>query len=309
MRKLCILVVLLMVCLFTFSCQNYQHLAELYAVSIKIDSHGFKNLDLTKYDMFSMNETRYDNSNIAKQKQEIILNNTFTLSYLYSISSGIDSYNLDYYYDSILDCQIAYSTLTGKISQIDFQNATGTSISYEQSVTNFDNYFLWLKSVINEIVEVHVDDYTFVCRSHYLDGTAENSSISSLSDTNSQVDFYYFEFAKYVGKYKSAERVSLIARPDGSLKSIAYFNIPYNNLENIIIKEKTLDQTIEKAVHEIFSSNYTVKSMIWQYYKGNPYLMCTVEITNVDFVGEEVKGLIILLIDPTKVQSINCDTT
>ena len=280
---------------------NQQEQIELYTVLINKESLSVTNLDLSKYDGFSLRGDQYINTKAPGEKNETILNNNYILNYLYSVSSSVYDENLDYYYDNSLDCQVAYSSLTGKVSKIMSQDLTGKIIAYEKSTLEEDSYFLWLKDVINNTFNINTAPYSFSCRTYFTDGSVEDSFVSSQTIVESQVDFYYFEYAKYIGEYRSAEVIKLIANPDGSIQSMIHSEVPYQTFEKIIVDEEKLNQTIEKTVSEIYSSkyaikSYAVKSMVWMYYKDTPYLMCGVEIISTCSTGEEMGSSIILAV-------------
>ena len=150
---------------------------------------------------------------------------------------------------------------------------------------------------------IDVNNYTLNCATYYVDGTSDKTFVPSSTSKEKQVDFYYFEYAKYIGNYKSSEIVKVISQPDGSLKSLIHLEFPNYNFEELSISEDKLNQTIEKTVYDICASkytvkNYTVKSMLWQVYEGTPYLMCGIEIISVDRAGEEIGSSVIFAISP-----------
>ncbi len=288
MKKLAIITLILTLCLFASSCQKPQLQSELYTV-------------LTND--FSMRGKQYYNSNAKEEKVVTILDKSYTFNYSHSTSSGIYSDNLDYYYDDISDCQIAYSTTTGKLSKIYSNKTNGIIMSAGESLSNADSYFIWLKSVINKTFDVNVDDYTFNCTTYYSDHSSENSFVLPSTNTEKQVDFYFFEYVKYIGKYTSAEKVRVIARPDGSLDSLIHFELPCNDFENIAVDEDKLNQTIEKTVYDTCPSKFNIKnfkvdSIMWELYEGKPYLLCGVEITYSDATDEEINSMMMYAIAP-----------
>lgn len=296
------LTVLLIACLILSACHNSQSQTDVYDVLINEEVRSLSNIDANNYGKFKMSGKQYVN-NVEREKVMQILDESYSLTYLHSISSNVSGENLDYYYNDKLDCQIAYSTETGDLMRIVSKTTNGVIINAGVSVLSTEGYFPWLNGVIKNTLGVDVNNYTLNCVTYYVDGTSDKTFVPFSTNKEKQVDFYYLEYAKYIGNYKSAEIVKVICQPDGSLKSLIHLEFPNFNFEELSISEDKLNQTIEKTVYDICASkytvkNYTVKSMLWQVYEGTPYLMCGIEIISVDRTGEEIGSSVIFAISP-----------
>ena len=302
MKRVTFLTVLLIACLILSSCHSSQTQTDVYDVLINEEVRGLSHIDADNYGKFTMSGRQYVND-VEEEKVVQILDESYSLTYLHSISSNISGENLDYYSNDQLDCQIAYSTETGDLMRIVSKTTNGVIINAGVSVLITETYFPWLNDVIKDTLGIDVNNYTLNCATYYVDGTSDKTFVPSSTSKEKQVDFYYFEYAKYIGNYKSSEIVKVISQPDGSLKSLIHLEFPNYNFEELSISEDKLNQTIEKTVYDICASkytakNYTVKSMLWQVYEGTPYLMCGIEIISVDRAGEEIGSSVIFAISP-----------
>ncbi len=303
MIRVSLITVLLIICLILSSCCFFQPQTEVYNILINEEVRSHNNLDVDKFDTFVMNGKQYVNNNTSQEKVVQILDESYCLTYQYSVSSNIYGECLDYYYCENMDCQIAYSTETGALLRLVSKKPNGITVPVEVTLFSTDEYFSWLHSIIESTLEVDVADYILICQTYYIDGTYDSTFVPSSMSEEKQVDFYYVEYAKYIGKYKSAEIVKVISQPDGSIKSLIHSILPDTVFDHLSVSEDKLSHTIEKTVNDIFASKniiktYTVKSMIWQCYKGDPYLMCGVEVMSVDHSGEEIGYSVIIAIEP-----------
>lgn len=301
-----IIIILVLSTLFT-SCREQ---IQTYNVLVNETVRGLDNIDASQYNKFSMSHERYINTECDEKTMDSILNREYILEYSHSISSSLYCENLDYYYDDKLNCTIAYSAITGRLSRISSQETKGNVIPAGASLQNFDEYICWLKSIVTNVIEINVDDFNINCQTFFWDGTIVNMLSSDKEDIESKVSFYYIEFVKYIGNYRSPETVRFIVNTDGSIKGISYFEMPDNKVYEIIVDETVLNNTIENTVQTICSSKgainrYTVKSIVWQYYEGRPYLICSVEIRGANSASDNVGHIINLAIDPQNYKTIN----
>lgn len=300
-RILSLLTVLLIASLILSSCHNARSEADLYDVLINEEVRSLNNINADKYDKFTMNEKQYVNDIAEKGRATQILGESYDLTYSHSTSSSFVHKNLDYYSNEKLNCKMVFSTETKELLQIVSNNVDGVIIPTEVSVSSTENYFSWLRNVIKNTLGIDVSGYTLSCKTYYLDHTFENSFITSSPSNEKQVSDYYVEYTKYVGQYKSGEMIRVILQPDGSINSLVHFQVPTSDFEALSISEDKLNRTIEKTVHNIGASKYTVKSytvnsMLLEIYEGKPYLLCGVKIISTDRSGEEVSSAVILAV-------------
>ena len=117
MKRVTFLTVLLIACLILSSCHSSQTQTDVYDVLINEEVRGLSHIDADNYGKFTMSGRQYVND-VEEEKVVQILDESYSLTYLHSISSNISGENLDYYSNDQLDCQIAYSTETGDLMRI-----------------------------------------------------------------------------------------------------------------------------------------------------------------------------------------------
>lgn len=267
---------------------------DVYSVAVDGRSLGDVSVDTSKYETLDMSGEQVGRADAAREKTESLLGVSHALEYQYSTSSNIFGDNLDYYSDSASGLRLAYSTSTGRLARILAQSGNGQPdnnriLPYDKPTLTADEYLLWLKSLASQVFAVSLEDYSVVCQTHYEDNTVENAIVPA-AESGRAVSFYYVEFAKYYAGYKSAECVKVIANPDGSVRSLTRSEFPPAvSGSPLSIDEEKLNRTLEKTVSDICrGKSYTVRSTLLQYYKGQPTLMCGVEI------GGDSKSLIVI---------------
>lgn len=293
----CLAFVLMVSFLFT-ACRGAGD-GDVYSVAVDGRSLGDVSVDTSKYETLDMSGEQVGRADAAREKTESLLGVSHELEYQYSTNSNIFGDNLDYYSDSASGLRLAYSTSTGRLARILAQSGNGQPDSgqpvseqimpYDKPTLTADEYLLWLKSLASQVFAVSLEEYSVVGQTHYEDNTVENAIVPA-AESGRAVSFYYVEFAKYYAGYKSAECVKVIANPDGGVRSLTRSEFPPAvSGSPLSIDEKKLNRTLEKTVSDICrGKSYTVRSTLLQYYKGQPTLMCGVEI------GGDSKSLIVI---------------